>query len=221
MDTIRGGISVKGPFGGKPTPPLWEEIGRLQFDFLVSAGLRPDQYMLDIGCGRFRGGRHFINYLETGRYFGVDGNAKVLRLGQEHVLDPSTIEDKKPVIVQMKDFGFERLGQTFDYALAQSVFTHLPLNSIMRCLVGVGRVLRAEGRFYATFFENARGKQHLEPIVHDPGRVKTYCDADPFHYDFETLASICKGTGLDVEYIGDWSHPRDQKMLLFKRAADG
>jgi SAM-dependent methyltransferase len=207
--------------GGRQRPPLWEQIGRLQFDYLVSAGLRPDQYLLDVGCGGLRGGQHFISYLEPGRYFGIDSDPNMLKRGPEQVLDPATIERKKPVLTLMEDFGVERLGQRFDYALAQSVFTHLPLNSIMRCLVGVGRVLTPGGRFYATFFENTQGKQHVEPIVQEPGGITSFCDADPFHYDFETIARVCEGTGLEAEYIGDWSHPRNQKMLLFTRAADG
>jgi hypothetical protein len=35
---------------------LWEELGRLQFEFLVGAGLRPEMRLLDIGCGCPRGG---------------------------------------------------------------------------------------------------------------------------------------------------------------------
>jgi hypothetical protein len=45
---------------------LWDEIGRLQFNFLVAQGLKPEHYLLDVGCGTFRGGVHFIRYLETG-----------------------------------------------------------------------------------------------------------------------------------------------------------
>jgi hypothetical protein len=33
---------------------MWEEIGTLQFDFLVSTGLRPDSYLLDIACSSLR-----------------------------------------------------------------------------------------------------------------------------------------------------------------------
>ena len=43
---------------------LWDEMGRLQFDFLVAQGLQPHHKMLDIGCGSMRGGRHFVNHLE-------------------------------------------------------------------------------------------------------------------------------------------------------------
>jgi SAM-dependent methyltransferase len=73
---------------------LWEELGALQFEYLVSSGLRPEHYFLDIGCGSFRGGRHFIPYLEPGRYFGVDRNAEPLRVGQEQELDAATVEGR-------------------------------------------------------------------------------------------------------------------------------
>jgi SAM-dependent methyltransferase len=194
---------------------MWDELGRRQFEFLVSAGLRPEHYLLDIGCGSFRGGRHFISYLDTGRYFGVDRNAELLQAGQEFELGPRMIAQNEPTIAQMADFAFERFGQNFDYALAQSVFTHLRLNGIRRCLAAVEKVLTQHGRFYATFFENTGGKRHLAPIEHEPGGVTTYSDRNPFHYDLETLADICEGTGLQLEYIGDWGHPKDQKMLLF------
>ena len=48
----------------------WDEIGRLQFDYLVSQGLRPNHYLLDIACGSLRAGIHFIPYLEPGHYLG-------------------------------------------------------------------------------------------------------------------------------------------------------
>jgi len=47
---------------------MWEQIGQLQFDFLVNHGLEPNHKLLDIGCGTLRGGRHFITYLVPGNY---------------------------------------------------------------------------------------------------------------------------------------------------------
>jgi hypothetical protein len=51
---------------------MWEEIGRLQFNFLRQQGLTPSHCLLDIGCGALRGGVHFITYLEPGHYLGLD-----------------------------------------------------------------------------------------------------------------------------------------------------
>lgn len=198
---------------------LWEEIGRLQFDFLVRHGLRPHHYLLDVGCGSLRGGIHFVSYLEPGHYFGIDKNKALLQAGK-HELKTHRLSSKSPTLVEMEDFDFRSLDRTFDFALAQSVFTHLPLNSIIRCLVSIEKVLAQEGRFFATFSENPEGKFRLEPLQaprSDGPAIVTFLDKDPYHYDLGTFQWICARTQLRVEYIGDWNHPRNQKMLLFTR----
>jgi len=131
--------------------PLWEELGKLQFDYLVDHGLRPEHYLLDVGCGPLRGGLKFIPYLEPGHYFGVDKRADVIEESLRTELPQSGLAPRRPTVLAMGDFGFERLNQNFDYAIAQSVFTHLSLNSIIRCLVNMDRVLVPGGQFFATF----------------------------------------------------------------------
>jgi SAM-dependent methyltransferase len=197
--------------------PRWEELGRLQFEYLLNAGLESAHYFLDVGCGPLRGGLHYIRYLEPGHYFGVDKNAAVLEEACAVELPRQGLEDRAATVVPMEDFAFERLGQTFDYALAQSVFTHLPLNSIIRCLMNMERVLAPGGQFYATFYENPDGKRNLDDVRQTP-RVVTHFDKDYFHYDLATFEWICEGTSLTVEYLGDWNNPQNQKMLLFTKA---
>ena len=51
---------------------MWEEIGSLQLEFLKNMGLSPSNTLLDIGCGNVRGGRHFIRYVDSGNYTGID-----------------------------------------------------------------------------------------------------------------------------------------------------
>jgi SAM-dependent methyltransferase len=197
---------------------LWEEMGRLQFEYLVERGLRPEHRLLDIGCGSLRGGLHFIRYLHEDRYVGIDRDPDLLEAGREE-LRLAHLEAKRPRLVEMDDFGLARLGQRFDIALAQSVFTHLPLNSIIRCLMAVEEVLEPGGRFFATFFENPEGKRRVEPIHHRTAtgeELVTYFDRDPYHYDVDTFRWICRDTRLDVTPMGEWGHPRDQRMLLFQ-----
>lgn len=197
---------------------LWEEMGRLQFEYLVGQGLQPHHRFLDIGCGSLRGGLHFIRYLDRGRYVGIDASEKLLLAGREE-LRRAGLKDRRPTLVHMSDFGLSRLGGRFDMALAQSVFTHLPLNDIIRCLMGVDEVLAPGGRFYATFFENHAGKRNLDPIHHptDTGEdLVTYFDRDPYHYDVDTFRWACADTRLRLSHLGEWGHPRDQRMLLFE-----
>lgn len=199
---------------------LWDEMGKLQFDFLLAQGMKPYHYLLDIGCGSLRGGVRFIAYLEPGHYFGVDKSNELLDAGRMIELVRYELSEKQSTLVQKENFDFSDLGRQFDYALAQSVFTHLPLNSIIRCVRNVEQVLVPAGRFYATFFENRLGKFNLSPIMYpriDGPDGNSFFDADPYHYDFETFQWICRGTNLVVKYIGDWGHPSNQKILAFTR----
>lgn len=196
---------------------LWDTLGKLQFDYLVGRGLEPSHYFLDVGCGPLRGGAHFIRYLEAGHYYGVDSNAPMLEETERLEVPRQGLADKQPTLVAMADFGFERLDRQFDYALAQSVFTHLPLNEIIRCLMEMDKALAPGGEFYATIWENPRGKFNLDDIQQTATAV-THFDRDFFHYDVGTFAWICEGTGLSVEYLGDWDNPVNQKMLVFRRS---
>jgi SAM-dependent methyltransferase len=196
---------------------LWDRLGELQLDFMVERGLKPHHYLLDVGCGPLRAGVHLIRYLEPGHYYGVDKNADVLEEAERLELPRHGLADRNPTIAAIDDFGFGRLGRQFDYALAQSVFTHLPLNSIIRCLMEIDRALAPGGQFYATFFLNERGKLNLDDVQQTPD-VVTHFDRDFYHYDVGTFEWICEGTGLSVEYLGDWQNPRNQKMLLFRKA---
>lgn len=200
---------------------LWEEIGKLQFDFLVAQGLKPCHYFLDVGCGSLRAGVHFTGYLEAYHYYGVDINQKLLNAGRQE-LKQHRISGKNPNLVAMDNFDFPCLETTFDYAIANSVFTHLPFNCIRGCIVNIDKVLAPKGLFYATFFENPGEKFDLQPVLHPqadgPGIVSFY-DRDPYYYDLDAFKFMCEGTSLEVNYIGHWNHPRNQKMLVFTKRA--
>jgi D-aspartate ligase len=197
--------------------PLWDHMGKLQFDYLVDHGLKPDHYLLDVGCGPLRGGVHFIQYLEEGHYYGVDKRGDVIEEARELELPRHGLAGKRPTLRAMERFEFPDLGQTFDYAIAQSVFTHLPLNSVTRCLINMGQALKPGGQFYATVYENPRGKLFVEDIDQTE-RVVSHYDFDYYHYDLDTLRWACEGTGLEMEFLGDWDNPQNQKMILFRKS---
>ena len=117
-------------------------------------------------------------------------------------------------------FECQELGP-FDFALAQSVFTHLPFNTIIRCVANVTASLRPGGRFYATYFANPGPRLRVEPAVlpSPGGGLQTYCDSDPYYYDPDIFRWICEGSDISVENRGAWGHPRSQHMLVFSRIA--
>ena len=130
---------------------MWEEIGRLQFEFLCARGLKPSHRLLDIGCGSLRGGIHAINYLETGNYYGLDINLSLIE-GGRHELRLAGLTHRNPHLAVSDRFELGVFRQKFDYLLAHSVFTHVFANHIIRCLTEVREVLASKGQFFATFF---------------------------------------------------------------------
>jgi len=197
----------------------WDRLGALQLDYLVGHGLKPEHSVLDIGCGPLRAGIHFIRYLDPGRYAGVDKRGDVLAEAWRFELTARDREEKRPKLIALQNFEFARLGRRFDFAIAQSVFTHLDLNRIIRCLMETEHALVPGGSFFATIFENPAGKRNLTDIEQFEGGL-THFDRDVYHYDLGTFEWICAGTSLRVEYLGDWGHPHNQKMLAFRKAAD-
>ncbi|QGQ44727.1 class I SAM-dependent methyltransferase [Metabacillus sediminilitoris] len=203
--------SHRNQIGGK-----WNEIGELQFRFMKEQGLQPDHELLDIGCGSLRGGIFFIEYLNEGKYSGLDLNSSLIKAGQSEI-KKAGLMSKKPTLLVNDSFHFNLFKKKFDYAIAQSVFTHLPVNVIQRCLIHLEQVLNPGGKFYATFFET-ESKFHVDPVNQpNSGGVVTKIDSDPYHYHISLFEYLIEGSSLQMEYIGDWGHPRNQKMISFSK----
>lgn len=184
---------------------LWEEIGRLQFDFLVDQGLRPEHVLVDIACGALRGGVHFIPYLERGHYLGLDKHEELVQRGIREELDERLLAEREPEFVIADDFAFDRFSKRPDFALAQSLFTHLSATDIKLCLRRLRDVAQPGCRFYATFFEADA------PAVNPPSSASTL----NFAYTRSEMEELGDNTGWASTYIGDWRHPRNQQMMLY------
>jgi cyclopropane fatty-acyl-phospholipid synthase-like methyltransferase len=194
---------------------LWDEIGPLQFYFLRSEGLRPEHTLVDIGCGALRGGVHFVAYLDEGNYCGIDRNRSLIAAGRLE-LEAARITRRRDRLLLNDNFELSLFGVAFDYALAISLFTHLPATDIVGCLRAASEVLAPHGRLYASFFQAPRSG-HVDPIWHRPGGITSYFGADPFHYSWEEMASLGAEAGLAARLMGDWRHPQHQQMLCFTR----
>jgi SAM-dependent methyltransferase len=191
---------------------LWEEMGQLQRDFLVEQGLTPDMQFLDVGCGALRAGRLLVDHLEPGHYYGIDIGADVLQIGYDEELadaQRARLPEKNLRVTDRFDADFD--GLKFDMAIAQSVFTHIPLNSARVCLWRIAKVMKPGGRFFVTFYERPRGT--------DPDRVfkRKYSDHNVYWNYRSDLRWLAERVPFDFRYIGDWGHPRGQRMVEYTR----
>ena len=196
---------------------LWEEIGCLQLSVLKRIGLQKSHTLLDIGCGSLRGGRHFVDFLDPGNYFGIDINESLIEAGYNIELS-NTQKNKLPKnnLAAVSDFTMNMWNTQFDFAVAVSVFTHMPLNDIRVCLNKLEKQMKSGGKFCATFFESSLPHAISESVLHIKGGIRTYPNRDPYHYLYDDFVYMA-GPKWTVKYLGDLGHPRSQNFIEFTK----
>jgi len=184
-------------------PEDYDLIAAMTFNLLTTLGLRQHHSLLDVGCGSLRIGRLLIPYLNRGKYFGVEPNNWLVEAGIEHELGKDVVEIKRPT------FFFSASPETivqakvsFDFALAQSIFSHCGLDLIRGWLSAVSRSLTQSGALVATFLPDQEDSKLT-------GWVYPEC----VNYQPETLERAAAEVNLRFEIL-DWKHPR-QTWALF------
>jgi len=197
---------------------LWDELGLLQFEFMKENGLSPSSKLVDIGCGSLRGGVHFIDFLDKNGYYGIDINQSLLDAGWEKELVPKNLNHKidKTHLLASEDFELEKFGVDFDFAISVSLFTHLTFNTIRRGLKKIRPCLKDGANYFTTFFLVDDASQFDEPMGQLDG-VVTYSHKDPYHYSKIDVQRLAEDSGFNFKIIGDWNHPKNQKMVCFTK----
>jgi ABC-type polysaccharide/polyol phosphate transport system ATPase subunit len=190
----------------------WREAGRWQFEFLRGQGLEPHHYVLDVGCGSLATAVHLVPFLEHGHFWGVERNFALLNAGMWIEFPLAGVDRERAHFRHLETYDLSAIPETFDFALADSLFPHLPFNSVARCIAGVVRRLKRSGRFYATWFENPE-VANFDPIARADGPM-TYPDREPYHYPFSLIESVCDAVGATVERLPVSTHPRGEAVLV-------
>lgn len=191
---------------GGPDLETWFGIGKHQYQYLVSKGLRPHHRFLDIACGSLRLGQYLIPFLESGRYFGIEGEEMLVRAGLEHEIMPELLAIKTPSFSFNYDFDLTFI-EGFDFAIAQSLFTHLTLDDIGKCFRNLRPKAGPDSTFFFTYFEGASSDNPAESHAHKGWR-----------YSVQELEAAATPHGWTMTNIGSWGHARNQKIAFVKPA---
>ena len=180
-----------------------------QINFLKKMGLKPDNYLLDIGCGVLRGGIPIIEYLAEDHYYGVEVRKDALEEGIR-ALHESGLETKHPNLLWVENLSQVNLDRRFDMMWAFSTLIHMEDQVLEECLDLVRRQLAPHGCFYANveIGDYPDGKWLHFPVVRRP------------HIFYEEAASRHALKLEDVGLLGPLGHisgsPLQDTMLMLK-----
>src|SRR5205085_2067003 len=133
-------------------PEDYDLIAAMAFNLLTTLGLRQHHSLLDVGCGSLRIGRLLIPYLNRGKYFGVEPNKWLVEEGIRRELGQSLVEIKRPTFLfTSSPENIGELETAFNFAVAQSIFSHCGLDLIQAWLSVISGSLARDGALIATF----------------------------------------------------------------------
>ncbi len=111
---------------GKYSTDRFASRGFSKFAALRDWNLRPEERVIDYGCGSLRVGQHLIRYLDRGNYTGLDVTDAFYRDGLR-MLEPGLAEAKAPTLAVIDDLLLRRLAMNPpDVVLSVAVVMHVP-----------------------------------------------------------------------------------------------
>jgi len=190
-------------------PEDYDLIAAMAFNLLTTLGLRQHHSLLDLGCGSLRIGRLLIPYLNREKYFGVEPNKWLVDEGIKRELGETLVQIKRPTFFFSDSPDTIAQAETaFDFALAQSIFSHCGLDLIKGWLSAISHSLAPEGALVATFLIGEEDSSRT-------GWIYPEC----VNYRPATLERAAEEMNLRFEIL-DWKHPRQTWALFAAREFD-
>ena len=139
--------------------------------------------------------------LDEGNFYGIEGEPSLVDLGRDNEMLYDVMALKKPSFAFNSDFDLS-FCDGFDFAIAQSLFTHLTLDDIALCFENMRKIAGPGSKFFWTYLkgdgvENPTGPSH-------PNRS--------WRYRFNDIEKLAADYGFSTDNIGDWQHPKDQRI---------
>lgn len=189
-------------------PEDYDLVAAMTFNLLTVLGLRQYHSLLDVGCGSLRSGRLFIPYLNNGNYTGIETNKWLIGEGIRRETGKDQIHIKKPKFYYSDSAKPLPAGQLYDFALAQSIFSHCGEDLLEGWLADISGHLKDTGALVGTFLI---GDQESE--------AKGWVYPECVSYRQERMESLARKAGFNFLLL-EWKHPRQWWALYAKPEFD-
>ena len=204
-------------------------IGKELLGYLINdGGLKPDDRVLDVGCGVGRMAIAMNSYLTAGTYDGFDIVKQSIDYCQKAITpvrpsfrfkhaDIYSSEYNAQGTIRPADFRFPYRDGAFTFVFLTSVFTHMQRPELETYLAEISRVLAPGGRVFATYFLlnpvslaaiAADRNNEKFPFLTDKGRVQHQFNVDAaVAFEEDYIADLYPTRGMRVTQIkyGSWT----------------
>lgn len=213
-------VIAPAPFAHRGTmAATWDELGQLQRDYLIAAGLLPEHRLLDIGCGALQAGVKFIPYLKPNHYFGIDASKTQLDAGYDIELGALDLQTQCPRnnLSHSALFQHRRLEQnSIDFGLCVSVLPYLPSNYVRICLEQIRKYFRPGGQLHISYLEVPEGHPYTRRYT-NMSRVVSYSHKQPYHHFRQDMMYAARESGWTPRFFGNWAHPHGEIMMICEK----
>ena len=181
---------------------FYDLVAAMTFNLLTSYGLREIHKVLDIGCGSLRVGRLLIQYLNAGGYVGVEPNEWLIDDAIKYEIGQDILYLKQPMMITNSELI--EYDNHFNYAFAQSIFTHCDLSIVRGWFEVIKRTMKPDGHFFFTYWDG----KNSNPI-------SGFDIKKAAKYPFEQLRELADGLSFTIVPI-EVKHPARQRWVLMR-----
>ncbi len=204
-----------------------------------SGGLKPDDRVLDVGCGIGRIAVPLTRFLSSkGSYEGFDIVKSGINWCKKHISTDYPNFNFKHIDLKnelynltteyrARDFVFPYRDEEFDFAFLISVFTHMMPEDVEGYLRQLNRVLKKDGTCFCTFFvmnkESKRLMNTIDGIRFDADYGNYYLHNTNVKeanvaFDEDFLMGLFNNTGFELSSIhyGYWSGRKKETAKDFQ-----